>query len=108
MYLENGDLSIDNNASERAMRPVAIGRKNWLFVGSKAAGQRAAILMSLIATCKANLVEPWAWLRDVLIQLPRGASLESLLPHTWLHSHPQHRWAIAERRGLERERCSDR
>jgi len=42
------------------MRPVAIGRKNWLFVGSKAAGQRAAILMSLIAACKANLVKPWA------------------------------------------------
>ncbi|MBL8809142.1 MAG: transposase domain-containing protein [Planctomycetaceae bacterium] len=40
--------------------------------------------MSLIATCKANLVDPWAWLPDVLIQLPRGASLESLLPHTWL------------------------
>ena len=106
-YLENGDLSIDNNASERAMRPVAIGRKNWLFVGSKAAGQRAAILMSLIATCKANLVEPWAWLKDVLTQLPRGVSLESLLPHNWLLSHPQHRWTIAERRQLERERCSD-
>lgn len=106
-YLDDGDLSIDNNASERAMRPVAIGRKNWLFVGSKPAGHRAAILMSLIATCKANLVEPWAWLKDVLIQLPRGASLESLLPHTWLLSHPEHRWTIAERRQLERQRCSN-
>ena len=62
-YLEDGDLSIDNNASERAMRPVAIGRKNWMFVGCKPAGHRAAILMSMIATCKANLVEPWAWFR---------------------------------------------
>jgi transposase len=106
-YLEDGDLSIDNNASERAMRPVAIGRKNWMFVGSKPAGHRAAILMSLIATCKANLVEPWAWLKDVLTQLPLGTPLESLLPNTWLTSHPEHRWSIAERRKLERERCSD-
>jgi len=106
-YLEDGDLSIDNNASERAMRPVAIGRKNWMFVGSKPAGHRAAILMSMIATCKANLVEPWAWLKDVLIQLPLGTPLESLLPNIWLASHPEHRWSIAERRKLERERCSD-
>lgn len=108
-YLEDGNLSIDNNASERAMRPVAIGRKNWMFVGSKPAGHRAAILMSLIASCKANLVEPWAWLKDVLIQLPLGATLESLLPNTWLVSHPEHRWTIAERRKLERERerCPD-
>ena len=106
-YLEDGDLSIDNNASERAMRPVAIGRKNWMFVGSKPAGHRAAILMSLIASCKANLVEPWAWLKDVLIQLPLEATLESLLPNNWLTSHPEHRWTIAERRKLERERCAD-
>jgi hypothetical protein len=106
-YLEDGDLSIDNNASERAMRPIAIGRKNWMFVGSKPAGHRAAILMTLIASCKANLVEPWAWLKDVLIQLPLGKPLESLLPGTWLITHPQHRWTIAERRRLEREPCSD-
>jgi hypothetical protein len=62
--------------------------------------------MTLNASCKANLVEPWAWLRDVLTQMPRGASLESLLPHTWLQTHPEHRWTIAERRKLERQRCS--
>jgi transposase len=106
-YLEDGDLSIDNNASERAMRPVAIGRKNWMFVGSKPAGHRAAILMTLIASCKANLVEPWAWLKDALVQLPLGKPLESLLPGIWLLTHPQHRWTIAERRRLEREPCSD-
>jgi len=52
--VEDGDLSIDNNAAERAMRPVAIGRKNWLFVGSPAAGNRASVLKSLVASCKTN------------------------------------------------------
>jgi transposase len=101
-FVEDGDLSMDNNAAERAMKPVAIGRKAWLFVGSPVAGHRAAVLMSLIASCKANHVEPWAWLRDVLKQLPMGASPESLLPDVWLQHNPQHRWTIAERRKEER------
>ena len=102
-YLADGDLSIDNNAAERSMKPVAIGRKNWLFVGSPQAGQRAAILMSLIASCKAKQVEPWAYLKDVLTQLPHGAQADTLLPDTWLGSHPQHRWTIAESRKCDRE-----
>ncbi|MEZ6041800.1 MAG: transposase [Planctomycetaceae bacterium] len=73
-YLEDGELSIDNNAAERTMKAVAIGRKNWLFVGSPEAGARAAVMMSLIASCKANEVEPWACLNDVLTQIPAGAS----------------------------------
>ena len=101
-YLEDGDLSIDNNAAERSMKPVAIGRKNWLFVGSPKAGNRAAILMSLIASCKANHVEPWAWLRDILTELPKGTAHENLLPDHWLDSHPQHRWTIADQRRRER------
>ena len=100
-YIDDGDLAIDNNAAERSMKPVAIGRKNWLFVGSPLAGQRAAVLMTMIASCKENMVEPWSWLRDVLTQL-RGADLDSLLPDEWLKSHPQHRWNIAERRKNER------
>ena len=103
-YLEDGDLSIDTNAAARSMKPVAIGRKNWLFVGSPKAGNRAAILMSLIASCKANAVEPWAWLRSVLTNIPRGATLESLLPDTWLQTNPQHRWTIADQRKQERAR----
>jgi hypothetical protein len=103
-FLEHGDLSIDNNAAERAMKPVAIGRKNWMFVGSVQAGGRAAVLTSPVASCKETVVQPWAWLKDVLIQLPLGASLESLLPNSWLESHPQHRWNIADRRKLEREK----
>jgi transposase len=106
-YLEDGELSIDNNAAERSMKPVAIGRKNWLFVGSPKAGARAAILMSLIASSKSCEAEPWAWLRDVLTHLPRGAAPESLLPDIWLQSHPEDRWTIAERRRKERHKKGD-
>lgn len=103
-YAEDGDLSIDNNTAERAMRPVAIGRKNWLFVGSKPAGQRAAVLMSLIASCKNNDVEPWAYLRDVFTQLASGsADLQSLLPDRWLANHLQHRWEISQQRRAARK-----
>ncbi len=101
-YLEDGDLSIDNNASERCMKPVAIGRKAWLFVGSETAGKRAANLMTLINTCKECRVEPWAYLRDVLKELPKGIDLETLLPDNWLKANPEHRWAIADQRAEER------
>jgi transposase len=101
-YLEDGDLSIDNNLSERCVKPVAIGRKNWLFVGSQQAGERSARLMSLIASCKHNRVEPWAYLRDLFTRLPAGAPLETFLPDRWLADHPQHRWTIADHREQER------
>ena len=104
-YVDDGELTIDNNRAERAMRPLAIGRKNWLFVGSPLAGERAAILFTLIASCKENLVEPWAYLRDVFTRLPQGLSDEQLLellPDRWLQAHPEHRWTIAEVRRKER------
>ena len=104
-YVEDGDLSIDNNFAERAMRPIAIGRKNWLFVGSEAAGHRAAILTSLIASCKNNFVEPWAYLKDVLTKMPHKPSddeLAELLPDRWLMQNPNKRWEIADRRKNER------
>ncbi len=104
-YVEDGDLSIDNNFAERAMRPIAIGRKNWLFVGSRIAGERAAVLTSLVASCKNNLVEPWAYLRDLFGQMafrPTGDHLKELLPDRWLAKNPEHRWEIAERRREER------
>jgi transposase len=110
-YLEDGDLSIDNNLAERTVKPIAIGRKNWLFVGSEQAGQRAARLMSLVASCKANHVEPWAYLRDVYTQLPQLQdetgnidlwALDHLLPDVWLTAHPEHRWNIADTRAAER------
>jgi len=106
-YVEDGDLAIDNNFAERAMRPIAIGRKNWLFVGSERAGERAAVLTSLIASCKNNLVEPWAYLKDVFERLahkPTEQQLIQLLPDVWLKSNPTKRWDIADKRKAEREK----
>jgi len=84
-YLEDGRYPIDNNPIENAIRPIALGRKNWLFAGSETAGQRAAAIMSLLATAKANGRDPHAWLTDVLTRLPttRDRDIESLLPHRW-------------------------
>ena len=106
LYVQDGDLSIDNNFAERAMRPIAIGRKNWLFVGSEQAGDRAAILTSLIASCKNNFVEPWAYLKDVLSKLPQQTSdqeLYAMLPDQWLTKNPDKRWEIALQRKNERQ-----
>jgi hypothetical protein len=74
-----------NNPVENAIRPVALGRKNWLFAGSDAAGRRAAAIMSLLATAKANGREPHAWLSDVLARLPTtlDRNIDTLLPHRW-------------------------
>lgn len=80
--LDDGHFPIDNNPIENAIRPIAVGRKNWLFTGSESAGHRAAAIMSLIATAKANGLEPHAWLTDVLTRLPttKDRDIESLLP----------------------------
>jgi hypothetical protein len=99
-YCEDGDLSIDNNVSERTVKVAAIGRRNWLFVASPAGGRRAAILLSLTASAKANQVEPWAWLQDLFTRLPQlpdhpsDDDLEPFLPDHWLADHPHHRWTI--------------
>lgn len=103
-YVEDGNLSIDNNFAERAMRPIAIGRKNWLFVGSENAGHRAAILASLIASCKNNFVEPWAYLKNLFTRLahkPDTTELANLLPDRWLQDSPVYRWEIADGRKNE-------
>lgn len=79
---DDGRYPIDNNLIENAIRPIAIGRKNWLFAGSDSAGKRAAAIMSLLATAKANGIEPHAWLTDVLTRLPttKDRDIHSLLP----------------------------
>lgn len=81
-YLDDGRYPIDNNPVENAIRPVAVGRRNWLFAGSHSAGTRAAAIMSLLATAKANSLDPHAWLSDVLTRLPttRHRDIDSLLP----------------------------
>jgi transposase len=65
-YLENGHLELENNTAERAMKPVAIGRKNWMFAGSEGGGKAMAIAYTLIETAKLNRVDPQAWLTWVL------------------------------------------
>jgi transposase len=110
-YCEDGELSIDNNMSERAVKMQAIGRRNWLFVGSREGGHRAAKLFSLVASCKANRVEPWAYLNDLFTHLPtlpadQPELLDAFLPDRWLATHPQHTWTIDEIRRQERERKS--
>jgi transposase len=84
-YLEAGFLEIDNGASERAMKPVAIGRKNWLFAGSREGGKTAAILMSLCTTCKNLKIDPLAYLTDVLSRVSTHPArlIEELLPDRW-------------------------
>jgi transposase len=84
-YLEHGDLCIDNNASERALRTVAVGRKNWMFAGSDEGGRRAAIFYTLIASAKANGVEPFAYLRSLFELLPTWPTgrLHELWPVAW-------------------------
>ena len=82
--LDEGAYPFDNNPIENAIRPIALGRKNWLFAGSESAGRRAAAIMSLFATAKANGIEPQAWLTDTLTRLPttKDRDIESLLPLT--------------------------
>jgi hypothetical protein len=84
-YTEDGRLEIDNNRSERAIRPLTIGRKNWLFLGSPKGGQVAATVFSLIQTCKELGINPEAYLKDVLTRLPitKQKHIDSLLPHNW-------------------------
>jgi hypothetical protein len=84
-YTEAGFLAIDNNAAEREMKRIAVGRKNWLTVGSPRGGQTAAVLFSFTSTCQRLGVEPWAYLQDVLTRLPATpvGQLNGLLPDQW-------------------------
>ena len=84
-YIDDARLPIDNNTIENRMRPIAIGRKNWLFAGSLQAGERAAAVMSLIESAKLNGHDPYAYLRDVLERLPthKASQIRELLPHHW-------------------------
>jgi len=84
-YIDDGNLPVDNNWVENRIRPIAIGRSNWLFAGSLRAGQRAAAIMSLVHSARLNGHDPYAYLRDVLQRLPTqpASRVDELLPHSW-------------------------
>ncbi len=84
-YCEDGDLEIDNNATERAIRGVAVGRNNWVFFGSDQGGKTAAVLRSFVATCQRAGLNPFTWLKDVLSRIAAHpiSRLAELLPHNW-------------------------
>jgi transposase len=87
LYADTGFLAIDNNAAERALRHIAIGRKNWLFVGSEGGGRTAAVLFTMTSTCHRLRIDPFAYLRDVLNRLAGALvpadALDQLLPDRW-------------------------
>lgn len=91
-FAGDGRLPVDNNHIENQIRPIAIGRSNWLFAGSLRAGQRAAAVMSLIQSAKLNGHDPYAYLKDVLTRLPtqRASQIGELLPQRWQASQPSH------------------
>ena len=111
-YVDDGRLPIDNNATERDLRSLTIGRNNWLFIGSLQAGPRAAVLYTVVSSAVRHHLDVWAYLRDVLERLAvlrdsegasvaSGEQLQALLPDEWGKSHPQ---AVHEYRKREQER----
>jgi transposase len=84
-FLEDGRICLSNNAAERALHGITVGRKNWTFAGSDRGGERAAAVYTLVETCKLNGVDPQAWLADVLARLPDHPAkrIEELLPWHW-------------------------
>jgi transposase len=90
-YLGDGILSIDNNQAERLIRPITVGRGNWTFAGSDRGGKAAAIIYSLIETCKLNKINPYEYLVDILTRIPNTLSrdIKSLLPYNWQSQMPK-------------------
>jgi transposase len=106
LYLSDPLLPIDNNEVEQLMKQVALGRKNWLFVGSVPAGERAADFLTLVSSAVRNDLDVWAYTKDVLDQLLAGSTdYEQLQPHAWKQSHPE---SIREYRSEERRDRADR
>lgn len=100
-YTEDGRLTIDNNVSERTLRHQAVGRKNWIFIGAPEAGPRAAVLYTILASAKRHHVEPWAYLKDLLLRLHADdEQLDEMLPDRWITAHPEAKldYRLAEKR----------
>jgi transposase len=94
-FLDDGRICLTNNAAERALRGIALGRRAWLFAGSDRGGERAAAMFTLIETAKLNDVDPQAWLADVLGRIADhpASKLDELLPWNWIQ--PEHQAAAA-------------
>ena len=94
-FLDDGRICLTNNAAERALRGLALGRKSWLFAGSERGAERAAVMYTLIQTAKLNDVDPQAWLADVLARIADTPQtrLEELLPWNWAANHPRQKAA---------------
>jgi transposase len=106
LYLTDGLMPIDNNDVEQLMKQVAIGRKNWLFIGSVAAGERAADFLTLVSSAVRNDLDVWVYIKDVLDQLLAGSTdYEPLRPDLWKLSHPE---AARQYRTQERRDRADR
>jgi transposase len=88
VYLANGHLEIDNNLVENAIRPTAVGKKNWLFVGEAGAGQRGAIIYTIIESCRRRNIDPYAYLKEVLTRLPQMTTgqIPTITPEAWAKS----------------------
>ena len=85
VFLRDGRVEIDNNLVENAIRPTAIGKKNWLFIGEAGAGQRGAIIYTVIQTCRRRGIDPYAYLRDLLTRLPNltNHQIGEVTPAPW-------------------------
>jgi hypothetical protein len=106
LFTEDPDIPIDNNRTEHTLRQQVLGRTNWLFVGSDQGGETAAVLYTLVASCKRLRIDPFAYLRDVLSRLPTISTdeeLHELLPDRWVNKHPEHRLAHREREAHQAE-----
>jgi hypothetical protein len=105
-YLDDGEVPVDNNQCEQLMKQIALGRKNWLFVGSIGSGYRTATLMTIVSSAIRNDLDVAAYLEDVLGQLLSGSTdYESLRPDVWAKSHPE---SIRAHRQQEREAANTR
>lgn len=92
-YVEHGQVEIDSNLVENAIRPTAIGKKNFLFVGHPDAGWRSAVIYSIMGTCRRDRIDPAKYLKDVLTRLPdlKQSQIPELTPRAWATAHPEAR-----------------
>ena len=100
VYVNDGRVNIDNNLIENAIRPLALGRKNWLFCGNDASAYRAAIVYSLLATCRAADIDPRQWLENVLVEIPArkktGQPMDDLLPMEYAKRPDVRKWNLPD------------